>query len=76
MRSMLRNFPTEKVTLIKKDGSILENIEALVQTGKIFIEDTSLKDLARSIDSDGHIEGIVQELRDNVGKKTYAEKYN
>lgn len=169
MRSMLRNFPTEKITLIKKDGSIFENIEALVQTGKIFIEDTTvsieeediiertlpnetkerfvvldrgfykgmhgipdnyqikvekeskynskinsglgqtyninnqsgkinihsvdqsvnytltandeqlfktLKDLARSVDSDGQLEELVQELRDNVGNKTYAEKYN
>lgn len=32
MRSILRSFPTEKVKLIKKDGSIFENIEALVQT--------------------------------------------
>lgn len=169
MHSMLRNFPTEKVKLIKKDGSIFENIEALVQTGKIFIEDTSvsieeediiertlpngtnerfvvldrgfykgmhgipdnyqikvekeskykstinsdlgqtyninnqsgkinihsvdqsfnytltandeqlfktLKDLARSVDIDGQLEELVQELRDNVGNKTYAEKYN
>jgi len=169
MRSMLSNFPTEKVKLIKKDGSIFENIEALVQTGKIFIEDTSvsieeediiertlpnttierfvvldrgfykgmhgipdnyqikvekeskykstinsgssqtyninnqsgkinihsvdqsvnytltandeqlfitLKDLARSVDYDGQLEELVQQLRDNVGKKTYAEKYN
>lgn len=169
MRSMLSNFPTEKVKLIKKDGSIFENIEALVQTGKIFIEDTSvsieeediiertlpnatierfvvldrgfykgmhgipdnyqikvekeskykstinsgssqtyninnqsgkinihsvdqsvnytltandeqlfiiLKDLARSVDHDGQLEELVQQLRDNVGKKTYAEKYN
>lgn len=29
MRSILRNFPTEKVKLIKKNGSIFENIEAL-----------------------------------------------
>lgn len=169
MHSMLRNFPTERVKLIKKDGSIFENIEALVQTGKIFIEDTSvsieeediiertlpngtnerfvvldrgfykgmhgipdnyqikvekeskykstinsglgqtyninnqsgkinihsvdqsfnytltandeqlfktLKDLARSVDIDGQLEELVQELRDNVGNKTYAEKYN
>ena len=169
MRSILRNFPTEKVKLIKKNGSIFENIEALVQTGKIFIEDTSvsieeediiertlpngnkerfvvldrgfykgmhgipdnyqikvekeskykssisngsgqtyninnqsgkinihsidqsvnytltandeqlfstLKDLARSVDHDGQLEELVQELRDNVGKKTYPEKYN
>lgn len=169
MRSILRSFPTEKVKLIKKDGSIFENIEALVQTGKIFIEDTSvsieeediiertlpngtkerfvvldrgfykgmhgipdnyqikvekeskykstinsgssqtyninnqsgkvnihsvdqsinytltandeqlfitLKDLARSVDHDGQLEELVQQLRDNVGKKTYAEKYN
>lgn len=169
MHSMLRNFPIEKVKLIKKDGSIFENIEALVQTGKIFIEDTSvsieeediiertlpngtnerfvvldrgfykgmhgipdnyqikvekeskykstinsglgqtyninnqsgkinihsvdqsfnytltandeqlfktLKDLARSVDIDGQLEELVQELRDNVGNKTYAEKYN
>ena len=169
MRSILSSFPTEKVKLIKKDGSVFENIEALVQTGKIFIEDTSvsieeediiertlpngtkerfvvldrgyykgmhgipdnyqikvekeskykssksngsgqtyninnqsgkinihsidqsinyiltpndeqlfstLKELARSIDSNEDIENIVQELRDNVGNKTYAEKYN
>lgn len=169
MRSILRSFPTEKVKLIKKDGSIFENIEALVQTGKIFIEDTSvsieeediiertlpngtkerfvvldrgfykgmhgipdnyqikvekeskykstinsgssqtyninnqsgkvnihsvdqsinytltandeqlfitLKDLDRSVDHDGQLEELVQQLRDNVGKKTYAEKYN
>ncbi|MCF8012147.1 MAG: hypothetical protein K9L17_13070 [Clostridiales bacterium] len=36
MRSMLSNFPTEKVKLIKKDGSIFDNIEALVETGKVF----------------------------------------
>lgn len=28
--------------MIKRDGSIFENIEGLVQTGKIFIEDTSV----------------------------------
>lgn len=33
MRSILKNLPTEKVKLIKKDGSIFENIEALVQNG-------------------------------------------
>lgn len=169
MRSILSSFPTEKVKLIKKEGSVFENIQALVQTGKIFIEDTSvsieeediiertlpngtkerfvvldrgfykgmhgipdnyqikvekeskykstinsgssqtyninnqsgkvnihsvdqsinytltandeqlfitLKDLARSVDHDGQLEELVQQLRDNVGKKTYAEKYN
>ncbi|SRR5690554_983412 len=169
MRSILRSFPTEKVKLIKKDGGSFENIEALVQTEKIFIEDASisieeediiertlpngdqerfvvidrgfykgihgipdhyqikvekelrykssinrsssqtyninnqsgkinihsidqsinyilsandeqlfatLKDLARSVDKDGRLEVIIDELKDNVGKKTYAEKYN
>ena len=170
IRSILRSFPTEKVKLIKKDGSIFENIEALVKTGKVFIEDTSvsieeediiertfsnankerlvvldrgfykgmhgipdnyqiivekeskykstissgsgqtyninnqsgkinihlieqsvnytltandeqsfktLKDLARSIDKEGQLEeDIIDELRNNVGKDTYAEKYN
>ena len=42
MRSILRSFPTEKVKLIKKDGGSFENIEALVQTEKIFIEDASI----------------------------------
>ncbi|GGN76200.1 hypothetical protein GCM10012290_25690 [Halolactibacillus alkaliphilus] len=155
--------------MIKKDGSISDNIEALVETGKVFIEDTSvsieeediiirtlpngneerlvvldrgfyrgmhgipdnyqvkvekeskyksslnsstgqtyninnqsgkinihstdqsinytltakdeqlfktLKDLARSIDDRGQLEVTIDELRDNIGKETYAEKYN
>lgn len=155
--------------MIKKNGSIFENIEALVQTGNICIEDTSisieeediiertipngnkerfvvldrgfykgmrgipdnyqikvekeskykssisssssqiyninnksgkinihsidqsvnyiltandeklfkkLKYLAKSIDEDGQMEDIIDELRDNVGKENYSEKYN
>jgi hypothetical protein len=42
MRSILSNFPTEKITLIKKTGETIKDIEANVQTKKIFSEDASI----------------------------------
>lgn len=42
MRSMLSAFPTESVKIIKKDLTVIEDIEALVDRDKIFIDDGSL----------------------------------
>lgn len=42
MRSMFSNFSTEKLKLIKIDGSSIENIEALVEPDLIFVEDSSI----------------------------------
>lgn len=42
MHSMLSNFPTEKVKLIKKNGEVHENIEALVDRKKIFIDNATV----------------------------------
>lgn len=42
MRSMLSAFPTENVKIIKKDLTAIEDVEALVDRDKIFIDDGSL----------------------------------
>lgn len=42
MRSILRGFPTEKLKLIKSDGTIINDIEALVESKKIFVDDASV----------------------------------
>ena len=42
MRSMLSAFPTENVKIIKKDLTILEDVEALVDRDKIVIDGGSL----------------------------------
>lgn len=42
MRSILSAFPTEKLKLVKMDGRSIENIEALVEPKKIFVEDASI----------------------------------
>lgn len=42
MGSILSAFPTEKLKLVKMDGSSIENIEALVEPEKIFVEDASI----------------------------------
>lgn len=42
MRRMLSAFPTEKLKLIKSNGQCIENIEALVQPKKIFVDDASV----------------------------------
>ncbi|MFZ5945060.1 MAG: hypothetical protein ACOYVD_13230 [Bacillota bacterium] len=42
MRSILSNFPTEKVKLLKKNGEIYEGIEALIDSEKIFIDDATV----------------------------------
>lgn len=42
MRSMLSAFPTENVKIIKQDLSVIEDVEALVDRDKIFIDDGSL----------------------------------
>ena len=47
-------FPTEKVNLFKKNGKIIENIEALIQEKKIFIDDTTI-----SINEEDIIERIL-----------------
>ena len=39
---LLAGAPTERVKIIKQDQSVLDNVEALVQREKIFIEDGSL----------------------------------
>ena len=39
---LLAGAPTERVKIIKQDQSVLENVEALVQREKIFIDDGSL----------------------------------
>ena len=42
MRSMMSAFPTDNVKIIKKDLTVIEDIEALVDRNKIFIDDGSL----------------------------------
>ncbi len=42
MRSMLSNFPTEKVKIIKKDLSVINDVTALVDSSTIFIDDATL----------------------------------
>ena len=39
---MFSGFPTEKLKLIKNDGTILNDIEALVEPKKIFVDDASV----------------------------------
>lgn len=39
MRRLLSNFPTEKVRIIKQDLSVIEWVEALVESKKIFVDD-------------------------------------
>lgn len=54
MRSMLSGFPTEKVKIIKKDLTVIEDVEALVDRDKIFIDDGSL-----NIEEDDIIERVL-----------------
>lgn len=42
MRMFLSNFPTEKVKIIKRDSSVIENIEALIDGKQIFIDDATI----------------------------------
>lgn len=42
MISMFRGFPTEKLKLIKRDGTVINNVEALVEPKMIFVDDTSV----------------------------------
>lgn len=42
MRGMLAGFPTEKIKLIKSNGECIEDIEALVEPKKIFVDDASI----------------------------------
>lgn len=42
MRSMMSAFPTDNVKIIKKDLTVIEDVEALVDRNKIFIDDGSL----------------------------------
>jgi len=42
MSNILGSFPTEKVKLLKKNGEVYENIEALVESKKIFIDDATV----------------------------------
>ena len=39
MRRLLSNYPTEKVRIIKQDLSVIEGVEALVESKKIFVDD-------------------------------------
>ena len=41
MRSILSNFPTEKVELIKRDLSVIDSVEALVDGKMIFIDESA-----------------------------------
>lgn len=42
MRSMLSAFPTEKIKLVKQNGECIEDIEALVEPKKIFVDNASI----------------------------------
>lgn len=42
MRSMMSNFPTEKVQIIKQDTSVIEDVDALVSGSEIHIHDATL----------------------------------
>lgn len=42
MRNILKNFPTEKIKLYKKSGEVIEDIEAIVEPKKIFIDNSSV----------------------------------
>lgn len=42
MRSLLSNFSTEKLKLRKATGEVIEDIEALVEPKKIFVDDSSV----------------------------------
>ena len=42
MIDMFSGFPAENVRIIKQDNSVIENVKALVQREKIFIDDGSL----------------------------------
>lgn len=42
MRSMLSAFPTDRVKIIKRNSSVIENVEALVDQTKVFIDDASI----------------------------------
>lgn len=42
MRSILRKFPTEKVKIHKPNGEMLQNVEALIDSKKIYIENTKI----------------------------------
>lgn len=54
MRNMLSGFPTEKVKIIKKDLTVIEDVEALVDSDKIFIDDGTL-----NIEEDDIIERVL-----------------
>lgn len=42
MRSILSGIPTERVKLIKRNGQVIDNIEALVDKKKVFIDDATV----------------------------------
>jgi len=42
MGRILRGFPTEKLKLMKCDGTVINDIEALVEPKKIFVDDASV----------------------------------
>lgn len=42
MRNIFSNFPTEKVKIIKQDLSVIDGVDALVQSTKVFIHDGSI----------------------------------
>lgn len=42
MRSILSNFPTEKIRIIKQDLSVISDVNAFVDTSMIFIDDATL----------------------------------
>lgn len=42
MRKILTGFPTEKLKLIKANGNIINDVEALVEPKKIFVDDASV----------------------------------
>lgn len=42
MRRLLSHFQTEKVKIIKADFSVIEGVEALVESEKIFVDDATI----------------------------------
>lgn len=42
MRKLLSSFPTEKVKIIKQDLSVIDGVDALVESKKIFVDDGTI----------------------------------
>ena len=64
--NMFHGFPAEKVKIIKQDQSVIENVSALVEREKIFIDDGSLNIeegdiIERSLPSGAKEEYVVED---------------